>query len=526
MKIVTVTMVRNEQDIIETFVRYHEPLVNEMVILDNGSSDQTSDILWKLKEEGLKIQILFDPETAFLQSEMVTKMVRNAFLELNASLVIPLDADEFIASNLGGIKRESLENLPYDKPVYLEWLTYVPQFNDCLAELNPLIRIQHRRSVQHNHDSKIMIPISVFESMPNLTVSQGSHYLINEEGKRLASNAPSEDLVLLHFPIRSANQMCSKYLIGWLSNLARPERVLFDWLPIYNLVKQNVPTNDEISKAALFYNVLDKNILIDIVKVPVDLSHLKEKLELKYTPSSSINVLKNVLNYAEELADNVSLVLGRSLLGNEDLSDKQILKTIGEYRTIDGWLSVREAILLYRVVTTLPNVSPIVCEIGSWMGRSSFVLACALKLSTQNGLLYCIDPLDGSGDKTSALIYQSRLTLLEETLENRFWKNMRRLGVDKNIKLVSKLSIDAEAFVPDDLDFLFIDGDHSLESVTNDFFLYAPKVRRGGYIALHDVGSTQFNGPKTVVEKFIVSSSDWESHILVDELFVARRSLK
>jgi predicted O-methyltransferase YrrM len=37
------------------------------------------------------------------------------------------------------------------------------------------------------------------------------------------------------------------------------------------------------------------------------------------------------------------------------------------------------------------------------------------------------------------------------------------------------------------VDFLFIDGDHSYEGVRCDFELYAPLVRPGGLIALHDV---------------------------------------
>jgi cephalosporin hydroxylase len=39
------------------------------------------------------------------------------------------------------------------------------------------------------------------------------------------------------------------------------------------------------------------------------------------------------------------------------------------------------------------------------------------------------------------------------------------------------------------VDFLFIDGDHSYEGVRRDFELYAPFVRSGGIVALHDIAS-------------------------------------
>ena len=39
----------------------------------------------------------------------------------------------------------------------------------------------------------------------------------------------------------------------------------------------------------------------------------------------------------------------------------------------------------------------------------------------------------------------------------------------------------------DQLDLLFIDGDHSYEGVKKDFKMYSPLVRKGGIIAFHDI---------------------------------------
>ena len=38
-----------------------------------------------------------------------------------------------------------------------------------------------------------------------------------------------------------------------------------------------------------------------------------------------------------------------------------------------------------------------------------------------------------------------------------------------------------------ELDFLFIDGDHSYEGVKQDYELYSPLVKKGGIIAFHDI---------------------------------------
>ena len=43
------------------------------------------------------------------------------------------------------------------------------------------------------------------------------------------------------------------------------------------------------------------------------------------------------------------------------------------------------------------------------------------------------------------------------------------------------------------LDLLFIDGDHTEEGVLEDFRTYAPLVRPGGWICLHDIKESQFH---------------------------------
>lgn len=45
MKIVSFTMVNNEAEIIESFVRYNYNFVDQMVIIDNGCTDNTIEII-------------------------------------------------------------------------------------------------------------------------------------------------------------------------------------------------------------------------------------------------------------------------------------------------------------------------------------------------------------------------------------------------------------------------------------------------------------------------------------------------
>ena len=54
MKIISFTMVNNESEIIESFIRYNYNFVDEMVIIDNGCTDSTIKIIRKLIGEGFK----------------------------------------------------------------------------------------------------------------------------------------------------------------------------------------------------------------------------------------------------------------------------------------------------------------------------------------------------------------------------------------------------------------------------------------------------------------------------------------
>lgn len=41
------------------------------------------------------------------------------------------------------------------------------------------------------------------------------------------------------------------------------------------------------------------------------------------------------------------------------------------------------------------------------------------------------------------------------------------------------------------IDFMFIDGDHTYDGVKQDFEMYSKLVKKGGYIAFHDINDTQ-----------------------------------
>ena len=101
MKIISITTIKNESDIIESFVRYHLNIMDLMIILDNGSTDDTLDILIQLKNEGLPIVVIIDEDKYFEPYIKYNYLLDVALNEYSADIICPLDCDEFIICDEG-----------------------------------------------------------------------------------------------------------------------------------------------------------------------------------------------------------------------------------------------------------------------------------------------------------------------------------------------------------------------------------------------------------------------------------------
>lgn len=75
----------------------------------------------------------------------------------------------------------------------------------------------------------------------------------------------------------------------------------------------------------------------------------------------------------------------------------------------------------------------------------------------------------------------------------------------------------------DEIDILFIDGDHSYQAVINDFTLYEGLVKKGGYIVFDDYRDYGCPGTKIAVDE-IVGNMDGKYNIIgtLPNIFGAR----
>ena len=136
-----------------------------------------------------------------------------------------------------------------------------------------------------------------------------------------------------------------------------------------------------------------------------------------------------------------------------------------------------------------------------------------------------IDPFDGSGDVASVSTYHKKMGKLGTTLLENFQSNMKKYGVMDTIDILAMKSDEARIhFREQQINMLFIDGNHEYEVVKKDYELWESLIVKGGAIVLHDVGAKHVDGPLRVMKECIQNNPQWCNISVVGEMCVAYRS--
>lgn len=270
---VGVSVVKNEADIIEWFVRFNLRYLDVLVVMDNGSSDATPWILKRLQAEGLPLVSVSDNEPGHFQSRRLTALTRICTETLFPEYIMAFDADEFIVARSREALLEELRRDAGDAVALIRWKTFVPTARDDQGVRSALSRIQHRREKERSDIGKAIIPARLL-SGAEFKLMEGSHGLRipnNEVAHVFLANAR-----LAHFPVRSTAQVVIKILIGQLSNMLNPgirDGNAFHWKSIYDKVRIDwSTTQDEIEQFAREYSDFNSSGYVrDPLSLPGDL---------------------------------------------------------------------------------------------------------------------------------------------------------------------------------------------------------------------------------------------------------------
>lgn len=313
MKIVSITTIKNEADIIESFIRYHLNIVDLMIILDNGSTDDTRYILDNLVGEGLPIIVIVDKDKYFEPKEKYNFLLKKAVGEHNADIICPLDVDEFITCKNGN-PRSIIEKIDPFSYYAVRWKTYVPTENDNLNERFVPKRINHVRDEKLELMNKVIITKEIVNNF-NVGLDIGNHHIsVDEKFSNKIKCFNNTGLNISHFPLRSINQTMSKVMISYPNTLSRKKvkkGMSHHYTIMFNKIKQFGTIDfSDVTEFAKQYSLkqnkgrddFDENIVISIKKDPVNLAFC-QNIEIKYDFNENplSNVLENYVYFAVEI---------------------------------------------------------------------------------------------------------------------------------------------------------------------------------------------------------------------------------
>ncbi len=115
-------------------------------------------------------------------------------------------------------------------------------------------------------------------------------------------------------------------------------------------------------------------------------------------------------------------------------------------------------------------------EIGVYRGEH--LLSMLKNLDVRK--IYAIDPY----------LEYSENGMTQHNLSNAQKIMLRKLGEEDRVEIIYKKSSKAHEQIPNDLDFVYIDGSHDYENVKRDINIYYEKVKIGGVFG----GDDFFNG--------------------------------
>jgi SAM-dependent methyltransferase len=229
-------MVKNEQDIIEPMLRHNAALLDALIVLDNGSVDDTRVIALALARELGNVVVTDSAKFGYTQGERMTRLLHAAQSAYFADFVLFLDADEFIGTTCQSSFHAELGKIPSGGFGAITWRNFV--LIDGATVVDPPRGLDHHRVAEALPVYKTVLRLDgAFD--PDLVVGRGSHAVTHLEMPLPGVLLP--DLPLWHFPIRGHAQLTAKALVGWLACLAANPRAAetaqsYHWRGMYRRI--------------------------------------------------------------------------------------------------------------------------------------------------------------------------------------------------------------------------------------------------------------------------------------------------
>ena len=184
-----------------------------------------------------------------------------------------------------------------------------------------------------------------------------------------------------------------------------------------------------------------------------------------------------------------------------EITEESLLKLNEISQTMEGTTFHKHTHILYDIRTELGDKPITYLEIGSFAGGSVSLIA-SHKYPTNCFTLDLGEPINPEVVQRNVANFKNELSTFKY-----FQGNSQDINMVNHIK--SEIN---------EVDFLFIDGDHTTNGVINDFNNYVGLVKSGGYIAFDDYLDFQYSPEVHGAVNDIVSKLNHEEFYIIGAL--------
>jgi hypothetical protein len=218
MRLFGIAVIRDEDDVLEAFVRHNLRYLDRLHIVAHCCSDSSEQVLDSLRHKGFAISVVRQQEKALRKAAWLNELAAQSFSE-GADAVAPLDADEFIkVEDREGLARR-LDSMPKDLHPAWQWQSYVPTVE--FLSRPPGTRTNVLREIRHRlKRERWMVPKLILRhgaARVGWRFDEGAHRLVG--GRDMCRVGLMTHCWLAHFPIRSLVQFEQKVTRGWHARL-------------------------------------------------------------------------------------------------------------------------------------------------------------------------------------------------------------------------------------------------------------------------------------------------------------------
>jgi hypothetical protein len=236
-KIAIVSMVKNESDIIELFLKINIRIADRIYIIDHSSNDGTFEISKEIQKNNPNIEIFSYSKKDFNQSQVITSIVKSIASKNIFDYIIPLDADEFIDA----IDNQYFINIVQttinkNEAGLIPWETYCPISSNFFETEAPLFNCFRKRSNEPRQFYKIILGN---EYAKDCIISEGNHSALS---KIYGSPHKLIGINLKHAPVRNQYQIIRKSLMGSYALALKEHRLNgegYHWDEIAEIARNN-----------------------------------------------------------------------------------------------------------------------------------------------------------------------------------------------------------------------------------------------------------------------------------------------